>query len=70
MVFGGIPFYLKYLRRDLSLTQNIDTLFFRRGAVLADEFNRMSLSVSDDHEHIRTIVRMLSGISMGYTVLV
>ena len=28
MILGGTPFYLSLLRPDLSLTQNVDELFF------------------------------------------
>lgn len=67
MIFGGIPFYLKYLRKGLSLAQNIDELFFKRGAVLADELNRMFISVFEDHEQIKAIVQLLSKKSIGFT---
>ena len=28
MIFGGIPYYLGYLDKELSLAQNVDKLFF------------------------------------------
>lgn len=28
MVFGGIPYYISLLQKNLSLTQNVDALFF------------------------------------------
>ena len=28
MAFGGVPFYMGKLRNDLTLTDNIDRLFF------------------------------------------
>ena len=34
MILGGIPYYLGYLNKDLSLAQNIDLLFFHPQAKL------------------------------------
>ena len=39
MIFGGIPYYLDYFEPGLSLAQNVDNLFFRKNAVLKDEFD-------------------------------
>ena len=45
MTCGGIPYYLNYLEGSRSLAQNIDALFFSRGAKLANEFDRLFDSV-------------------------
>ena len=38
MVLGGVPFYYSLLDPALSLSQNIDRLFFNEGALLKLEF--------------------------------
>jgi hypothetical protein len=38
MVLGGVPYYWAYLRKGLSLPQNIDAMFFVREAPLREEF--------------------------------
>ena len=41
MVMGGIPYYLRQLKRGKSLAQNIDELFFSQGAPLSGEYDRV-----------------------------
>lgn len=38
MIFGGVPYYWNLLRPDMSLAQNIDSLFFSDHGALRDEF--------------------------------
>ena len=37
MILGGIPYYLNYMERGLSIAQNVDKLFFSKNAVLRIE---------------------------------
>lgn len=67
MIFGGIPFYLNYLQRGRSLAQNVDELFFHKGAKLRPEFDRLFASVFGNPEMMKAVVKALSGRSMGYT---
>lgn len=41
MVMGGIPFYWSLLKRELSLPQNIDAIFFSEDGELNDEFDAL-----------------------------
>ena len=41
MVLGGIPYYWSFVRRGLSVSQNIDQLFFAEDAKLKDEFQAL-----------------------------
>lgn len=67
MVMGGIPYYLKLLDRSLSLSQNIDQLFFADGAELSDEFDNLYASLfRDSDEHVK-IVSLLAQKRTGYT---
>lgn len=67
MTFGGIPFYLNYLESEYSLAQNIDNLFFKKGARLALEFDRLFRSTFTYGEKAKEIVRLLHSNSVGFT---
>ena len=67
MIFGGIPYYLGYMDRELSLAQNVDILFFARNAVLKNEYDRLFESVFTNPETIKTIVELLYTRNSGFT---
>lgn len=67
MVFGGIPYYLGYMDKDLSLAQNIDKLFFSRSGVLRNEYDRLFESVFTNPTAIKAIVRLLYTRNAGFT---
>lgn len=67
MIFGGIPYYMGYINPKLSLAQNIDNLFFKKNAILRDEYNRLFASVFVNPEAVKTIVKLLYTRSIGYT---
>lgn len=67
MILGGIPFYLSLLRRDLSLSANIDNLFFRKRAELWNEFHHLYQTLFKNSDlHVR-VVEVLSTKRMGMT---
>jgi len=41
MTMGGIPYYLEQLEKSLSLSQNIDNLYFKENGVLRLEFTKL-----------------------------
>lgn len=52
MVMGGIPFYLKEIRKGMSVDQAIDEICFTEGGLLSDEYNQLYYSLfknADDH---------------------
>ena len=67
MILGGIPYYLGYFSSSLSLTQNIDALFFSDKAKLRNEFDRLFKSIFEHPEKAEAIVRLLSTKSKGFT---
>ncbi|MBR2287639.1 MAG: AAA family ATPase [Clostridia bacterium] len=67
MIFGGIPYYLGYMDTELSLAQNVDQLFFKGSARLADEFVRLFDSIFDDAEMARSVIRLLHTRNAGFT---
>ena len=60
MIFGGVPYYLSLLRPYLSLTQNVDSLVFRRGGDLSDEFDELYNSLFNKADRYIAIVKLLS----------
>jgi predicted AAA+ superfamily ATPase len=48
MVLGGVPYYYNFMDKNLSLSQNIDKLFFLEDSILKNEFDSLfdSLFVS------------------------
>ena len=67
MIFGGIPYYMGYVDGEMSLAQNIDNLFFKRNAVLRDEYHRLFASVFVNPEAVKSIVQLLYSRNLGYT---
>ena len=67
MILGGIPYYMGYMKRQLSLAQNVDNMFFTRGALLRDEFDRLFSSVFDNPDRVKEVVKFLSRRNSGYT---
>ena len=67
MITGGIPYYLGYMKRGLSLAQNVDRLFFARGAKLHDEYDRLFASVFANPEQMKRVVQLLGTRHSGYT---
>jgi len=65
MMLGGIPFYLKYMDKSLSLAQNVDSLFFSENALLKDEFDRLFVTLFTNSEEMKKIVQALSEKNRG-----
>ncbi len=67
MMLGGIPYYLNYFKKGLSLVQNIDKMFFSRNAILRDEYGRLFSAIFSNPEDMKRIVDVLSGRRCGYS---
>ena len=67
MIFGGIPFYMSSMDRELSLSQNIDNIFFARNAQFRNEYDRLFESIFDNPERIKAIVNLLGKRNAGFT---
>ena len=65
MIMGGIPFYLKNLRRGTSLSQNVDEMFFAEKGRLDDEFNALYASLFDKSDNYVKVVEALSTKNKG-----
>lgn len=67
MIVGGIPYYLGYFEKGLSLAQNIDRMFFEKTAPLRNEYNRLFNSIFANPEMMMSIVELLNMKNSGYT---
>ncbi|GHU89128.1 hypothetical protein FACS1894155_05420 [Bacteroidia bacterium] len=60
MILGGIPYYLEQLERSLGLSQNIDNLFFKKNAVLRDEYEKLYSSLFKSPQKYMQIIEALA----------
>lgn len=67
MIMGGIPYYLKNIRRGASLSQNVDEMFFMEKGRLDDEFNALYASLFDKSEVYIKVVEALCKKNKGLT---
>ena len=67
MILGGIPYYMNYFQRGLSLAQNIDAMFFHRQGKLREEYHRLFASVFTNPDRMKKIVEFLYTRNAGYT---
>lgn len=67
MTTGGIPYYLREIRRGESITQAIDRICFTKEGLLHDEFKNLYAALFGNSEKHETIVRALASKPMGMT---
>lgn len=67
MILGGIPYYLSLLDPTESLAQNIDRLYFSRGAELSTEYRRLYASLFKSPDSYIKIVEVLARSQQGMT---
>jgi uncharacterized protein len=67
MMMGGIPHYLKELRRGESVEQAIDRLFFAQDGLLREEFGSLYPALFDEPERHLAVVRALADKPSGLT---
>ncbi len=67
MVTGGIPHYLKEVRRGESVTQTIDRLCFTNDGLLSDEFRDLYSALFGSSEKHEIVVKALANKPNGMT---
>ena len=67
MTFGGIPYYMSLMNKNLSLTQNVNRLCFSVGGELRDEFNNLYASLFNNASRNITVVEALGKKKSGLT---
>jgi len=60
MILGGIPYYWNFLRKGLSVAQNVDQLFFTETAQLRDEFEALYAVLFRRPESYLKVIQCLS----------
>ena len=67
MILGGIPYYWSFLKRGLSVSQNIDQLFFTEEAKLKDEFQALYHILFKHPENYIQVIHALTRRKAGLT---
>ncbi len=67
MVFGGVPFYWSFIKKGLSVAQNIDRVLFAADAPLKDEYKYLYASIFKRPEVYMRIVETLGLKKAGMT---
>ncbi|MGM9797721.1 MAG: ATP-binding protein [Parabacteroides sp.] len=67
MIMGGTPYYLQMLQKGLSLSQNIDELFFSENAELREEYSFLFRSLFKNASLYRNVIELLSKKAQGMT---
>ena len=67
MAIGGVPYYWSHLEKGMSIEQYLDYLFYRKGALLRDEFKWLFQSLFAHPEVYIRIIYALSQKRKGLT---
>lgn len=67
MIMGGIPYYLSLLDNSISLEANIDNMFFKKRALLWDEFEHLYATLFNNSEQYLKVVEALTSKKIGLT---
>lgn len=67
MALGGIPQYLKEVKGEKSIVQNVDDLCFAETGLLKDEFSKLYFALFENAEKHVAIIRALSTSKQGLT---
>ena len=68
MIMGGTPYYLSLLQPGMSLSQNIDNLFFSADAPLRREYDFLLRSLFNDSAMYRNIIETIGQKAKGLTL--
>lgn len=67
MIVGGVPFYWSFLRKGLSIAQNIDAILFAENAPLKDEYDYLYASIFKNPKPYEEIITALGKKKIGMT---
>lgn len=67
MMMGGVPYYWNLLKKGKSLAQNVDDIFFKEGAFLANEYENLYSALFNKPSQYIDIVKALSTANKGIT---
>ncbi len=60
MIFGGIPYYLKYIENSLTAAENVQNILFNKNALLHDEFKKLFNSLFKDAGHYIDLIKLIA----------
>ena len=60
MILGGIPYYWSFLKKGLSVAQNVDQMFFAETAQLRDEFEALYSTLFKRPENYLKVIECMS----------
>ncbi len=61
MALGGVPYYLTYVEKGLTATENIQKILCDSNAPLHDEFTKLFRSLFKNAEAYKDLVRLIAG---------
>lgn len=67
MILGGVPYYWSLLKKNKSLAQNIDELFFKENALLKNEYDNLYKALFNKPDEYIKIIEALSSVNNGIT---
>ncbi len=67
MALGGVPYYWSLLEKGMSIEQYMDFLFFRKGALLKDEYDYLFSSLFKQPEIYEKIIHAIYQKKKGMT---
>jgi hypothetical protein len=67
MALGGIPYYLNYVEKALSVSQNIQQLMFEKNAPLRDEFDQLFASLFETADAYVELIKLIGDRNEGMT---
>jgi len=67
MAIGGIPHYLKEIKKGKSAAQNVNDICFSESGILRDEFSRLYTSLFDRADRHISIIKLLAQKRKGLT---
>lgn len=67
MTLGGIPHYLKAVKKGLSVQQNIKNMCFQKGGILTREFENLYAALFDQPQNYINIAKVLASKWKGLT---
>ncbi len=67
MILGGVPYYYNFIKKGLSVAQNIDNMIFKHDAPLRDEFKYLFSSIFKNPDIYLKIISALAKKKIGLT---
>ncbi len=65
MIFGGVPYYWTFLKKGLSIAQNVDEILFAKDAPLREEYRYLYASIFRNPEVYTKIIETLAEKKVG-----